>query len=192
MTAAAKTKGRVDLDRTRSRLDQLGLGHASEALSDLIQTAAKENQPAHLFLDQLLESELSQREERRVTTSLKLSGLPTGHTLGGFDWNFQPGIQKSQIDTLATCEWIRQHDTLLIQGPPGVGKTHLAISLGVKAVENGFSVNFLRLDDLLHQMKRDADLAPQRLKRKKYMNVALLVVDEVGFQPMTRQEASLF
>ncbi len=80
---------------------------------------------------------------------------------------------------------------MLIQGPPGVGKSHLAVALGVKAVENGFSVAFFRLDDLLHAMKQDADLSPQALRRKKYVNVSLLIIDEMGFQPMSRQEASL-
>jgi DNA replication protein DnaC len=72
-----------------------------------------------------------------------------------------------------------------------VGKSHLAVSLGVKAVENGFSVAFFRLEDLLHALKKDAEVPPRRLRGKKYMNVALLVIDEVGFQPLTRQEASL-
>src|SRR5690606_11804436 len=72
------------------------------------------------------------------------------------------------------------------------GKTHLAIALGVRAIENGFSVAFHRLEDLLAALKRDADVSPHRLRRRKHMNVALLVIDEVGFEPMTRQEASLF
>jgi len=93
---------------------------------------------------------------------------------------------------LGTCAFIREKESLLIQGPPGVGKTHLAIALGVRAVENGFSVLFMRLEDLLAAMKRDADAGPSRLRRKKYMNVALLVIDEVGFEPMSRQEASWF
>ncbi|HEY0514830.1 MAG TPA: ATP-binding protein [Thermoanaerobaculia bacterium] len=63
--------------------------------------------------------------------------------------------------------------------------------MGVKGVENGFSVAFFRLDDLLHAMKQDAELSPQALRRKKYVNVALLIIDEMGFQPMSRQEASL-
>lgn len=190
--SGAKKRGRVDLDETRERLERLGLDYAAEALAEQVAVAAKDNLPAHRFLDALLASELDQREERRVKTSLRLSGLPRGQTLGGFDWNFQPGIKKSQVETLATCEWVREHTTVLIQGPPGVGKTHLAVGLGVKAVGNGFSVLFVRLDDLLHQLRRDADVPPQRLRRKKYMNVALLIVDEVGFQPMDRQEASLF
>ena len=73
-----------------------------------------------------------------------------------------------------------------------MGKTHLAIALGVRAVENGFSVAFHRLEDLLAALKRDAEVGPQRLRRRKQMNVALLIIDEVGFEPMSRQEASLF
>jgi len=79
-----------------------------------------------------------------------------------------------------------------MQGPFGVSKTHLAIALGVRAVENGFSVAFFRLEELLAAMRRDAGVAPARLRRRKYVNVALLIIDEVGFEPMTRQDASLF
>jgi DNA replication protein DnaC len=139
----------------------------------------------------LLQAETHQREERRIKTSLRLSGLPTGQALANFDYAFQPSVEKSRIETLATCAWIRERETLLFQGPPGVGKSHLAVSLGVKAVESGFSVAFFRLEDLLHALKKDAEVPPRRLRGKKYMNVALLVIDEVGFQPLTRQEASL-
>lgn len=190
MTAAAK--GRVDLDVTRERLLQAGLPHAAEQLATLLEEAVKGKQPAHRFLDQVLEVEIGERETRRIKTSLRLSGLPTGQTLGSFDFGFQPAIEKSRVETLATCSWIREHACVLFQGPPGTGKTHLAVALGVKAVENGFSVAFYRLDVLLHAMKQDADVSPQKLRRKKYLNVALLIIDEVGFQPMSRQEASLF
>ncbi|MCC5864872.1 MAG: ATP-binding protein [Wenzhouxiangella sp.] len=92
----------------------------------------------------------------------------------------------------ATGAWIRASETLLIQGPPGVGKTHIAVGLGVKAIEQGFSAQFYRFDELLTALKADADLAPARLRRKKYLNTALLIIDELGFEPMDRAEASLF
>jgi DNA replication protein DnaC len=188
---AAVKKGQVDLDRTREALEQLGLSYAAERLGELVTQAVKSSVPAHRFLDQLLEEETRQREERRIKTSLRLSGLPMGQTLANFDFTFQPALEKSRIETLATCAWIRARETLLLQGPPGVGKTHLAVALGVRAVENGFSVAFFRLEDLLHALKKDAEIPPRRLRSKKYMNVALLVIDEVGFQPLSRQEASL-
>jgi DNA replication protein DnaC len=192
-TAVLPKKGpQVDLDRTRERLTRLGLLHAAERLGEQVATAAKETHPPHRFLDALLEAELAARDERRVRTSLKLSGLPTGQTLGNFDFAFQPSVERSRIETLATCAWIRERESLLLQGPPGVGKTHLAVALAVRAVENGFSVAFHRLEDLLAALKRDADMHPARLRQRKHMNVALLIIDEVGFEPMSRHEASLF
>lgn len=191
MSGKAAMAGRVDLDRTRESLERLGLLHAAEQLSALLTEAVKDGQPLHRFLDELLEIELLRREERRITRSLRLSALPPGQTLGNFDFSFQPSVEKSRVETLATCGWIREHETVLIQGPPGVGKTHLAVALGVKAVENGFSVAFFQLDDLLHVMKQTAALSPKALRRKKHLNVALLVIDEVGFQELNREEASL-
>jgi DNA replication protein DnaC len=190
--SAAKKTAQLDVDRTRGHLEQLGLGYAAERLPDLLSEAVKGDLPSHRFLDVLLEEEVREREERRIRTSLRLSGLPTGQTLANFDFGFQPAVERSRIETLATCQWIRARETLLLQGPPGVGKTHLAVSLGVKAVEHGFSVAFFRLDDLLHALKQDQELPPRRLRSKKYMKVALLVIDEVGFQPLTRLEANLF
>jgi DNA replication protein DnaC len=188
----ARGQGRVDLDATRAQLEQVGLVHAAERLAELVEESVKGNEPAHRFLDRLLAAESGEREMRRIRTSLRLSGLPPGLTLGGFDFAFQPSVEKSRVETLATCSWIREHATVLMQGPLGVGKTHLAVALGVKAVENGFSVAFFRFDDLLAALKRDADVPPQRLRGKKYNSVALLIVDEVGFQPLTRTEASHF
>ena len=185
-------RARVDLDTTRERLEHAGLVHAAVRLEELLSTSNQSKEAPHRFLDRLLDAELGEREERRIKTSLRLSGLPTGQTLGNFDFAFQPSVEKSRIETLATCSWIRERATVLIQGPPGTGKTHLGVALGVKAVENGFSVAFYRLDDLLHSMRQDAEVSPQRLRRKKYLSVAMLIIDEVGFQPMNRQEASLF
>jgi DNA replication protein DnaC len=184
-------KARVELDETRAALAGLGLGHAAERLADLVSDSVKQNLPPHRFLDAVLRVELEHREERRIKTSLRLSGLPSGYTLGSFDWSFQPSVERKQVETLATCAYIREHATVLLAGPPGVGKTHLSIALGVKAIESGFSVAFHRLEDLLHVMKRDSDVPPQRLRAKKYMSVALLIVDEVGFQPLSRLEAGL-
>lgn len=185
-------RGKVDLDATRTQLEQAGLAHAGARLAELVEEAAKKELSSHRFLDRVLDVELREREERRIKTSLRLSGLPPGQSLGNFDFAFQPTMEKSRIETLATCAWIREHATTLIAGPPGTGKTHIAVALGVKAVENGFSVAFFRLDDLLQSMKRDIEVAPQRLRRKKYNKVSLLIIDEVGFQPLSRAEASLF
>jgi len=166
MKPRSATSPPVDLDVTRERLGKLGLVHAAEQLATWLSEAVAEEMPPHRFLDRMLEHELRQRDERRVRTSLVLSGLPTGQTLGNFDFAFQPALERSRIETLATGQWIRENRTLLIQGPPGVGKTHLAIALGMRAVELGFGVVFYRLEDLLTALKRDADLPTRRLRSK--------------------------
>ena len=144
---------RLDIDATRERLLALGCVHAAEQLGPLLAEAVREEVPAHTFLDRLLAAELSGREERRVQTSLRLSNLPTGQTLENFDFAFQPAIERSRIETLATCAWVRDAETVLLQGPPGVGKTHLCIGLGVKAVQLGFSVQYFRFDELMAALK---------------------------------------
>jgi DNA replication protein DnaC len=191
MSTAKQLQPKVELDKTRDALVMLGLEHSAEVLSDRLASAVKADLALHRFLDELLAAELAFRDERRVRTSLRLSGLPTGQTLEGFDWSFQPGIDRKRIETLAMCSYVRDHEVVLFQGPPGVGKTHLAIALGVKAVAAGFGVIFYRLDDLLAVLKRDADVPPRKLKGKKYMSTSLLIIDEVGFQPLSRQEAAL-
>jgi DNA replication protein DnaC len=183
---------KLDIDKTRERLLALGCLHAAEQLEQTLTEAVRADVPAHSFLDRLLQAELSGREERRVKTSLRLSNLPVGQTLENFDFAFQPAIERSRIDTLATCAWVRGAETVLVQGSPGVGKTHLLVGLGIRAVEQGFSVQCFRSDELMTALKADAALPPMRLKRRKHMSTALLLVDELGFDPMTRQEASLF
>ena len=174
MTAA---RPKLDIDTTRDRLMALGCMHAAEQLDQMLTEAVRQEVPAHNFLDRLLQAELSGREGRRVKTSLKLSNLPVGQTLENFDFAFQPAIERSRIDTLATCAWVRNGETVLVQGPPGVGKTHLLVGLGIRAVEQGFSVQYFRFDELMTALKADAALPPVRLKRRKYMSTALLLID---------------
>jgi DNA replication protein DnaC len=121
---SSKKTVQLDADRTRAHLEQLGLGYAADRLPDLLSEAVKGDFPSHRFLDVLLEEEVREREERRIRTSLRLSGMTAGQTLGSFDFGFQPAVERNRIETLATCQWIRARETLLLQGPPGVEKTH--------------------------------------------------------------------
>lgn len=182
----------VDLDRLRQTLTDLHLERAAEALNQVISASVEEELSPPAFLSRLLETETQGREDSRIRTSLKLSALPTGTTLGSFDFAFQPSVERSRIEALATCQWIRDRQSLLLLGPPGVGKTHLAVGLGIAAIECGLSVCYLRIEELLHALRQDDRAPPAHLKRRKYLNTALLIIDEVGFEPFTREDANLF
>jgi len=141
----------------------------------------------------LVQDELTRRQDRLLARRIAQARFrDPGKTLDGFDFAFNPKIDRALVFELATGRFLARAEDAVFLGPPGVGKTHLAVALGVRAIENGFSVAFHRLEDLLAALKRDADVSPQRLRQRKHMNTALLIIDEVGFEPMTRQEASLF
>ncbi len=183
---------KLDIDATRQKLTALGLGYAIDALEGLLSEAVRTEMPAHVFLDRLLDAERSGREERRVRTMLKTAKIPNGVTLENFDFAFQPAIERSRIETLATGTWIRNSEVVLMQGPPGVGKSHLLCGLGIRAIQLGFSTQYFRFDELLTALRVDAHLPPARLRSRKYMSSALLLVDEMGYDPMNREDASLF
>ena len=131
------------------------------------------------------------REERRIKTALKLSGLSLAKTLEDYDFAFQRGVDKNHIDLLATCEFARRKENILFLGPPGVGKSHLAQAIGIKAIQNGFSVTFVNADNLIEKMRRDEANPNRRLHRRKFMSAAVLIIDELGFQALDRKDAHL-
>jgi DNA replication protein DnaC len=139
-------KPNVDLDAVSEQGSILGLTHAAACLPELAEEAVRDDLPPIRFLDRVLEREIERKTERRIATSLKLSGLPTGKTLESFDWTFQPRADRTKLEALGTCAFIRQRENVLFLGPPGVGKRHLAVALGVKAVKNGFSTTHFMLD----------------------------------------------
>lgn len=181
-----------DIAALAQRLECLRLVFAAEQLHSLVSTGVHEDWSSARFLDELLRLEIERQEERRVTQAIRISHLPSGPTLSNFDFAYQPSVSRNQIDTLATCQWIRQSQGLLLQGPPGVGKTHLCVALGTRAIENGFSVAFYRVDELMYQLAKDRDLCPSRQKHKKYMTSSLLILDEFGYQRLDREQANLF
>lgn len=147
---------KLDIDASREKLASLGCSYAAEALEALLAEAVRNEMPAHVFLDRLLDTELAGREERRIKAMLKVLKIPTGQTLENFDFAFQPTIERSRIETLATGSWIRGAEVLLLQGPPGVGKSHLLVALGIRATELGFSAQYFRFDELMTALKADA------------------------------------
>jgi DNA replication protein DnaC len=180
-----------DLDHTRGLLADVGFEFAGAVLPELVERGVREKVSLSGFLDLILTTEREAREERRVKTSLKLSGLSAAKTLESFDFTFARGVDRHKIELLATCEFARRRENVLLLGPPGVGKTHLALALGVKAVSNGFSVASMTADELLDLLRRDDAAGLRRMQRRRYWTAAVLVIDELGFQALDRRDAHL-
>lgn len=183
--------GRVDLDVVAERCRELGLLQTAEQLPELLEEASREDLTPVRFLDRLVEREYERKEERRIEMWLRLSTLPPGKTLDSFDWGFQPRVDRAKVEELATCAFARRKENVLFLGPPGVGKSHLATALGVKAIKNGFPVHHYVIDDLIRAIREDEAKPPRRRPRRERMN-SILIVDEVGFRPLDREEANLF
>jgi len=177
---------RLITDRLRDNLSRLKLTQAADVLDVILKKAEVEKISYMSFLDHLLEEEVAAKEKRRVQTAMKTAGLPCAKTIEEYDFTFHPNLDKKEVMTLFDLDFIRNHENAIFLGPPGVGKTHLAISLATKACCHGYKVYFTTMDTLMRKLKE-----PQS-KHKAYLTSGLVVVDEVGYLPIDSREAYLF
>jgi DNA replication protein DnaC len=180
----------VHYERVREHLETLKLHTALSELDPLLERAAKEEQSLVQALDTLLGLELSDRFERRVAANLRLSGIPVKKTLEGFDYASQESIPKRTIEELATLRFLRNGENILLLGPTGVGKTHLAIGLALKAIEQGHRVYFLTLHDLVTKARLARDRNRLHVLHATLLRADVFLLDEVGFQPLDQSDAT--
>ena len=173
-------------------LERMKMEHLLAQLDGVCEHAAKGDLDYKGFLTQALEAEWRGRHQRGVESRLKLARLPWVKSLDQFDFDFQPSIDRKQVRELAGLSFVERAENVVLLGPPGVGKTHLAIALGVKAVEAGHSVLFLTLESLMGRLvrARHENRLDRILQQLAYPRV--LILDELGYLPLTREEASLF
>ena len=178
-------------DRIESNLTRLRLPRIREVIESVIEMAEEQGKSYLSFLDELLEEEVASKEQRRIETALKISGLPFIKSIDEFDFTFHPNLDRQRVMSLFDLTFIRQNGNVIFLGPPGVGKTHLAVSLALKACQAGMSIYFTNMEDLIGKLKKDHE-AGRRGRGRSYHKSSLVIVDEVGYTPIDRQECNLF
>ena len=182
----------IALEQTRQHLESLGLKQAAEALDNALDAAAGKQLTYPEMLAELLGVEVNARRERYLTTRTKLAHLSFQRSIEQFDFDFQPSVDERQVKELANLAFVAEATNILLLGPPGVGKTHLAVALALKAIGHGYGAYFVRAYDLMEDLRKAQ--AEQNLGRRMrvYLAPKVLVVDEFGIWPYDRDAATAF
>lgn len=182
----------AQLERIEEYLQKLRLLKSRERIEALLQEASKKELSYADFLEGVLAEEIEAKTGKNIAMRTSLARFPFVKGLEAFDFSYQPSLDKKQILNLALCHFIEHGENVVILGPPGVGKTHLAVGLGLKAIQAGYRVLFTTAAALISALSKAASEGRLEEKLKQYTVPRLLLIDEIGYLPIDRQGANLF
>jgi DNA replication protein DnaC len=172
---------------------ELRLGAVAELYSGLAQGAVAKDAPYAAFLEEVLRGERDARRARAREMFARVAGFPAVKTLDGFDFGFATGVPRQQIQELASLAFVERAENVVFLGPSGVGKTHIAIALGYLATQRGWKVRFTTAADLVLTLEAAQRQGRIREAMHRAINLyKLLIVDEIGYLPLAREQANLF
>jgi DNA replication protein DnaC len=182
----------AQLERLQEQMAKLRLTKSQERLEALLQEAADKELSYADLLDKLFTEEIASKTAKNITMRTSLARFPFVKSLEAFDFAYQPSLDKKQVQSLATCHFIEHGENVVILGPPGVGKTHLSVALGLKAIENGYRVFFTTAASMIAALTKALAEGKLEEKLKTYTVPRLLIVDEIGYLPIDQAGANLF
>jgi len=182
----------MSYERVHSLLKELKLEGISKVLDSSLQNWSKGDKDVLELIEELLMAQKKEHENKKYMTALKYSGLPFHKTLEEFDFGFQPSIDRKQMMELKTLRFVYEKENVVFLGPPGVGKTHLAVGLGMEALKEGKKIYFVNAITLVDRLKKA--FAERHLERliRFYKSLDLLIIDELGYLPLDTEGAKLF
>lgn len=180
------------LNETINILSELELNGVKEYLSEELDNISKNKISFLEGLNKLLKREIKHREISKANNNIKVAHFPYIKTINEFDFDYQPSINKEQIKDLATLRFLEENKNILFLGSPGVGKTHLATSIGIEAAKKRNSVYFISCHDLINNLSTAYKENRLESKIKFYSRYKLLIIDEIGYLPINKNEANMF
>jgi DNA replication protein DnaC len=179
-------------EQVHASMSALGLTTAESILDNWVGMATEQNLPIIDVLNHLFTQEISSRRESAIRTRTKLSGFPVKKSLDDFEFEFQASIDKKVVNDLRTLRFVNNAENLILLGPSGVGKTHIAIGLGMDAIKAGFSVYFINSAIMIEKLKVASQRGNLERKLKTLNKYKLLIVDEIGYLPFDTEASNLF
>lgn len=180
------------LELIRDYAKDLNLNYLKTNVSRIIENADAADLSYQDLLLSILKNEIDLKDKKAQERRLKNAGFPVLKRIEDFDLSFQKSITQKQINRLLEMEWVDRMYNLIFLGPPGVGKTHISVALGYKAVEAGYKVSFITMDNLMKVLKTQDISRRSKGKMNRILSSSLVIIDELGYLPITREEANMF
>jgi len=180
------------IESIKNMLNSIKMYHSASALEDILKLSTEKALSYEKFLESLLKHEIKSREQKKIEQRMKQALFPEYKTIDEFDIAEQQSLSRRQLNQLIELTWIEQGFNLILLGPPGVGKTHLAVGLGIHAIHSGYKVVFTTMNDLVHYLKTQEILRSARARIKRILDADLVIIDDLMFMAMEKHEANLF